>query len=41
MKKSVFVAILSMSLLLTACGAKDKCLDLGGRWNEATQSCEK
>ncbi|WP_373746982.1 hypothetical protein [Neisseria dentiae] len=31
----------SIALALTACGAKDACLDEGGRYNETTKQCEK
>lgn len=28
-------------LLLSACDAKDQCLDSGGSYNEQTKQCEK
>lgn len=30
-----------LGLLLTACDAKDECLDAGGSWQEETKTCQK
>lgn len=32
---------LCVALLLAACDAKDRCLDAGGRYHEASGVCEK
>lgn len=37
-----YLPMIAMCLLvLSACDAKDQCLDSGGSYNEATKQCEK
>ncbi|WP_255408378.1 MULTISPECIES: hypothetical protein [Neisseria] len=37
----IFLLIFSVCLNLVGCDAKDRCLDQGGSYNEATGKCEK
>lgn len=33
--------LILLSLFLTACDAKDECLNAGGSWQEETKTCQK
>ncbi|WP_264622204.1 hypothetical protein [Moraxella macacae] len=37
---TVLVLTLGSGFILSACGAKDACLDAGGHYNEETKTCE-
>lgn len=46
MKKIIFIVAILVSAAITyllnmTFGVTDRCLDQGGRWNEAQQECEK